>query len=404
MWSYSVISHFKNEKYKNIIDIDDLQERKYFKKKVGQDSRGKSVYDELKGWLVNVGKEKVILPELLGNTDIRDMLPLKIATMEQFPYQNAIYMIPTNTGLKSFKIPAEKKLTFRELVDNYFNVEHTEPKQFLVYKLLIIGSFVGKYNWRVCTGAGFGKNGVIEVLSNLTRTAKVYCPKSDPKLMTMFDGQDLLVIDEWMDLDIAKKQTLEYVFRGASDGRTDLLNNALTSTTYKTKDNYDLSKLSIGFIYNELSYYMPPNISKDKRGEYFDNLYTLATKERFLPLYFSGRINLEQFDIENDREVYLRHKDDLRDWVMSLMYYKERFYEELKGKEDWIWNSQEILGGDKNNRMNHHLSNFRLILKAYAKDQEEYNELCDIVIERYFEYMSMLGIHITRTIPQYNIN
>lgn len=399
-WAYDAVKYFKEEKYTGIVEYDDLQERKYFKTKVGTDSQGRGVYDEIQGWAINIGKEKVLLPETINGKDISEVLPLKVLKTEQFIYQTSIYQVPVKEGgLVSFKIPAKKVYSFREWIDTYYDVEHSAKDQFTLYKLIILGSYLLKFNWRVTTGAGFGKNGVIEVFSTLLRDSNVFCPKSDSKLMTMLDDRRLLVIDEWMDLELPQKEKLEYVFRGASDGRPDMINSSLKSTMYKTKDNYNLSKLSMGFIYNELSYYQPPNIFKDKRGEYFDNLYTKATKERFIPFYFTGRIDATQFTIENPEQVYKNNKDSLRDWVQTTIYFAENFYEELKGKENWDWADKQILGGDKYNRLNNMFSNLRLILKAYSKTEDEYNTWCDLAMDRYIAYEHHLGnTNIQKTI------
>jgi len=236
------------------------------------------------------------------------------------------------------------------------------------------------------------------------RCVKETSPKSDPKLMKMLDKRRILVIDEWMDLELSRKEKLEYVFRGASDGRPDMINNALSNEKYKTKDNYDLSELSMGFIYNELDYYQPPNIKKDKKAEYFDNLYTLATKERFIPFHFSGRIDATQFVVENDKQTYEDSKAYLKDWVKTTIYFTQNFHSELIGKEKWEWKDSQILGGNKYNRLNNMFSSFRLVLKAYAKNEEEYNELCDLALDRYFAYEHMLGnTHIQRKVEEISI-
>ncbi len=402
-FSYDIVKYFKEEKYRGVIEYDDLQERKYFKTKIGSDIMGRAVYDELQGWLVHHEKEKIVLPETIDGKDIRQLLPIRITATEPFPHQTTIYQKPTKNGITSFKIPPKRCMSFKEMVDVYYEVDHTNQDQLKIYKLLVIGSYLLKFNWRVTTGAGFGKNGVVEVFSTLMRDCNVLSPKSDSRLMTMFDNRRLLVIDEWMDLDLSKKESLEYVFRGASDGRPDMINGALKSTQYKTKDSYNLTDLSIGFIYNTMDYYQPPNIQKDKRKEYFDNLYTLATRERFLPLHFDGRIDSTMFKVDNPKEEYKKHKDFLKDWVQTCKYFEEHFYEELVGKEKWEWEDLMILGGNKYNRMNNMLNTFRLVLKAYAQTEQEYNELCDLVLDRYIAYEHMLGKHIQKTIKEINV-
>lgn len=393
VWYYSFIKRFADENYSSLITENHLKELRSFKLKKDVDIKGKPIFGDITGWLININKKQYVLPQEIGGKDLRDMLPVKIVNEEQFTYKTQIYHKPKSIqGVKIFKIPAEKTMTYDEWFDGFANFEHSNPLHFKLYKMLVLGSLLFRINYRVCTQPSFGKDSIPSILSDLIpMDISVYTPKSAPKLMTMLEKR-LLIIDEIVDVDKSSMDILEPVIRVAGDLRNKVNNGSLAVSSL-TKDNYDISNLSIGFIYNELKDYMPPNLKTDKSDKYFDNSFTNATKQRFMPFMFTGELDTNQFKGQISDEYYKDNVTYLKNWIKMYKWLTNGGYKELLAvKKEWKWELNKEIGS-KGGRLNYHFNSILDCIKLSCVNETEFNHYANEMYKCYINYLKMIDVN-----------
>ncbi len=383
MFNYSVVNQFSNEYYRNIIKDEDLKELKYFKFKIDEDE-----YYEVKGWLVKKDRKKYLIKDEIDKQKLETLLPIKIKEYCEYNYRNDVYHIPTSEGLVKFKIPAKKTMEIREWFDFFAPFEHTNKEDFEIYKGLVLGSLIFRYNYRIATQPAFGKNSLLDILKELMPfDVTVYTPDSAPKLRATLEKR-LLVIDEIVDIDKEKMKLLEPVIRSAGDMRTFVENSALAVSGF-TKETYDINNLSVGFIYNEYQDYVNADKKRDKSDKYFDNAFTQATKQRYIPFKLDGELNVSQFKVHNAKSVYEENKTKLKEWVMMTKWLiEDGIFEVLKDKEDYELIDYEI--GTNTGRLKNHYNTIMLFFKAISVNQKEYKDFGAKLYSSYLNYLNMM--------------
>ncbi|MDD4734198.1 MAG: hypothetical protein PHU05_05070 [Bacilli bacterium] len=383
IFNYSVVNQFNNEFYRNIITDDDLKELKFFRFKIEDDD-----YYEVKGWLVKKDRKKFLVKDEISGVKIEDILPIKITDYKEYSYRNDVYHIPTNEGIVKFKIPAKQTMTIREWFDFFAPFKHTNTEDFELYKGLVLGSLILRYNYRVATQPAFGKNSLLDILKEiLPFDVTVYTPDSAPKLRATLEKR-LLVIDEIVDIDKEKMKLLEPVIRSAGDMRTFVENSALAVAGF-TKSTYDINNLSIAFIYNEYKDYCSTNKKMDKSDKYFDNAFTKATQQRFIPFKLDGELDVSQFKVHDAKSVYEGNKNSIKEWVMMTKWLIEGgFFDELNTK--FGYEDYEFPIDSKTGRLKNHFDTIMLFFKAIAKNQKEYKEFGSKLYSKYLNYLNMM--------------
>jgi hypothetical protein len=365
---YDIVKLFYDTHFTNVILEHHFKELKDFG-------------DNIKGWLVILNKEKYLLPETINNKDIRDCLPLKMLRTEDFKHSTNVYKIVTK--LQNYGIPAQKTMEFRDWVQNFAPFQHSVPKQFLLYKLIILGAMIKKYNFRIASNPAFGKDSLPTVLSQLLPLdVAVYFPRTHAKLMNMIERK-LLVITELPDATKANLQVLEPVIRIGGDGRPTFTNSAI-AVPGMTKEIYDISQLSMGFIYNELADYQPPHVKEDRSEHYFDMYFTKATLERFLPLHFTGELFRNQFITLDKQTVFKEAHPLLKSWCMSLCWYMQNPPTQHNYKQV----PYVVLSGK--GRLQFHFQEIVSVLDAYCNTPEEFHELYCELINAHERYGTMI--------------
>jgi hypothetical protein len=130
-----------------------------------------------------------------------------------------------------------------------------------------------------------------------------------------------------------------------------------------TSEVYDISKLSLGIIYN------PPLDYVEKGQEYFDTMFTKAVANRFIPFYFDGELN-EKFDSEFDVNKVVEENDILYKKVIStILWYKEN---DIKSKYQL---PSKIVFNDDLKRFERSFLKICDYVSEYAKDETEFKEL-----------------------------
>ena len=354
------ISAFNNELYSDIFS----QENIVSKKKV-------IVKDNVKyyGYYLEKGNEIFFMSD-----NLYSFLPFKVTDTEEIDYKGDV--INFIHFVKSIKIPSEKQMSFRELVDVTPAFKHTNENHFLLYKICSIASWVDRTNFRVVTDAGFGKDSVVNILSYLVdSTANIYgatFPKLEYNLLNR-----LIVLNELGNLKKDDKQNMQEFLLA-----TGAYFNTYTKRSRRTADTleqYDISDISLIVFYNLPGYYI------SKGQEYFDTMFTEAVNNRFIPFYFEGRLATKFGELIDPEKVLEYGRETYKKVIATLNYYKNNNVKELKYKVPDI-----VKFTKEEERYSRSFYTIMKYIGDYAETQDEFDYLVTELYNCYKNYAKLV--------------
>lgn len=361
IFNYTILAKFGEELYENILQPKDAVEE--------------ISIDGVYFWLLKQGKTKYLLPRenAKGEKSI-DTLPLKVISSEPVDYAGKVYYQINSAS--PVRVQPEQSMSFRELVDGLCDYSHTQPKQYLLFKLTAITSFLNRINVRVTSPPGFGKDSLVKVLGYLMGNVKVIHNPTIAKLEYYLTNK-LLMLNEVAGLNKQTFQDMQQFLLSCGEFSNVYVKRSRASSG--TSEEYDISKLSLLVAYNNYDCYMD-------KTEYFDNKFSTAVRDRFLPLTFSGVLPHDQFVIEgNASHVAKQNMETFKKIIRTLKYYSNE--NNLTMKEYNI-PDKVTRGIDPRHMMT--LTTISKYVKEYARDEEEFQDLMMEVRKCYDAYKQML--------------
>lgn len=324
-------------------------------------------------WVLEKNKRKYVI-----DSEYYDALPVKIKTTEPITYKGKVYHHLTE--ILSVKYKAEKKFTFRELIDNFAPFKHSNPIDFLLYKIMAITAYISRINIRVSSNPSFGKDSIFSILHALRNDTPIINPHSTASIDYRLNSS-VLVLTELSNLNKEQRRLLQEFLLVAGDMKNIYEKPTRGSSGYGTQDTYDISRLSIVINYNRLKDYK--NTSQD--SEFFDNVFQPAVRDRYCPFKLDGKLDISQFTkLINPYKVVDKYFDFYRDIIHTLEYFKRTF-----DKEDIRYDLPESI-----KVKGRHLTSFSTIARAisfYAEDEAEFVKLVTELYNRYKDYLKMIG-------------
>ena len=292
-----------NEKiFEGILDIENVISKK---KSITVD--GEKFY----GFFMEKDKETYFLQDIPGDKSVLDVMPIIVADKFETDYSKLVFWFINK--YKSVKIPDEKKISFKEVVDTIAGFNHTNPQHWLLYKIITIAARCDRINYRVVAARGFGKDSVINNIKDLVgSTANIYGATFAKLEYSLINK--LIIFNEMGNLKAEDKYNLQQFLLaiGAFFNKYTKRSRA----TESTQEEYDLSKQSLGIIYNPPQYYI------ERGQEWFDTMFQKAVPNRFLPFYLDGKLD-EKFASEFDTEKVVKDNIEIyKNIISTLRYYK----------------------------------------------------------------------------------
>jgi len=369
-WSYDVSGEFNSSYYSNILNYEHLQEEDYL------ETQTNGVNKLVPVWVFTWNKRKYVL-----DRDLENELPIKINdSYEVMHKKKPFYYI---SDFSPVKIKQEKKYQFRELVDLFMNVEHTEYIDFLLYRLISIASYLSRVNVRISSDPSFGKDSMFNAMRSLTQNVAINTAKTFAKLEYNLKN-DILVLPELSNIEPKDIRTYQNFLLSVGDFTTRYEKSSLGSKKYGTQNVYDISNLSIIITFNTLKDYADTG-DEDK---FFDYRFSPQVRNRFLPLKLNGSIDVNQFNIHTSevKERAVKSKDTFVNILRTLEWYKHNYITELDlltlpNKDDYVMTGRQF-------------RSFYAIcemIQLYSKDDEEFNMLVSRLYLTYKNYNAMLG-------------
>jgi len=194
----------------------------------------------------------------------------------------------------------------------------------------------------------------------------------------------MIVLDEMTNLEKAHRSSMQDALLMIADGSPSYEKSTRGSSKIGTKDEYDISKLSIQIMYNIYQYYLDAG----QGDKYFDNVFQYALKSRFLPLYFDGVLDASQFvDVPKPKETAELLSEDIKQIIRAIKYFQKNFEKEDK---DFKLDTKYKLS--REGRMEKTFAVICQGIRLYANDEIEYNKIVRKLYQAFLRYNEMMDI------------
>lgn len=294
------ITLFKNKVFSNIFRAYDISsDEKLLKCKVPSFSRGyfketanddkvEGVY--LKGYELkdSHSKKTYLLPSKIKQKDgsykpLMEMMPLKIKDSWEVYHGKKVYHWVAPENIRSVNFPESTDMSLRDFIDSWFNIEHSNPDDAFVFKIVALASHMGGFS-RIIGDKGFGKDGWVNTLIGITGVGNnISKVKSDAKWIRLIDDK-YTVFNEISGFGGERLEIAENFFLGTGDVNTPEYNHSTTGNE-STGNKRDITGYSYFIMHNPPSYYM------EKGKITFEQMFQPAVFDRFIPIKVTGRVS-----------------------------------------------------------------------------------------------------------------
>ncbi len=329
------------------------------------------VVDDIPYWYATMNSKKYLI-----DRDIISKLPIKIIETSEVHHAKKVYHVIKQYQTVIFK--QEMNYTFREMIDMFCEFKHTNPLHFLLYKLTVFASELDRVNFRVATNAGFGKDSIWEALHILRRDVAVINPRTMPSLEYRLMNK-VLVLNEMSNMDSSQRDLIQEFLLLCGDMRTTYEKSSRAGN--KTKDYYNIKNLSLVCMFNDYEYY--ENIGKEKK--FFDNTFTKAVMDRFVPFKFNGVLESSQFKLkEPEQDTVERNTLTYIKLLRTIEYFKHNWRNHIK-PYTYVLESNKYSPREQGN-----LDKILSFINLYSKDEEEFKVLTTELLKCNSDYRTMM--------------
>ena len=359
------LQRFSEKVFSDVLTIENITSKKRSIKVEGE---------KYYGFFLEKSGQTYFLQDFLEQDKcVIDILPIKVTKKVETDYNKAVFYFIEQ--YKSVKIPIQKAMDFRTMTDAISNFKHTNPKHFLLYKIITIASYVDRVNYSVIAERGFGKDCSVNNVRDLVGSIANIYGATFAKLEYSLKHK-VLIFNEMGNLKSDDKYNMQQFLLAIGAFFNKYMKRS--RATEDTQEEYDISKTSLGILYNPPEYYI------EKGQEFFDMMFTKAVSNRFIPFYLEGTLN-EQFDAEydvdkvvDDNEVLYKHL------ISTLLYYRENTVTNKFSVPD------DIVFDENTRRYERTFFKLADYISEYAKDEAEYFELLYELYASYKKYDEVL--------------
>jgi len=358
-----------NELYKNVLTVDNV---------ISDEVCMKYNESEYFGFILSIDnikrklKDKFFLP-----TELIDKLPLIITNKKKFSYKNAAYWFVS--AAKSVKIPTEKKMEFRELVNTFASYGHSNEKHWKLFRIISLAAYFERLNIRIVSEASFGKDGIVDILQLLNGSVANLYKATLAKLKYSLRN-DYVVINELGALNSQQVADMQTYLLQAGAYKPRYENNS--RSVAGTKEMMDLTTKSHIIFHNTPYYY-------DEKGQsYFEKMFTQAVMDRFPALLFGGYVTEDFTYTPTKKDITEESTQKIKDIISTVNYFKENNITDFKYKLD------EEIFGFKGKQRQRTLRSFKVMCKyldAYSDSEDEFKEWCSLLKKCYDDYQEIVN-------------
>lgn len=338
-------------------------------------------FNSIVDWIAIQAEPKIVFKEEYNKRFIMDIaveanLPILVKQFQPLTYKSKTYFEITDFDSLHF-IP-KKHYSFAKLVDFFYNdFEHSQPEDFLFYKLALMASIVTRTNFRIEAPRAFGKTFPFKMLSELGEKVSVVSPHSDSSIRMRLNSK-VLVLDEISATNTEQLHIIQQFLLTTGAGDDFYEAPVRGSAQWGTQDVYKIFDLSLVIIHNPRDYYEGIGQS------YFEDMFTPAVLDRFLKLNLTGELKFtggQPKDILTGGKVDAEYIEKLKNWLETLNYYKLNWKNELiqSGKLEWM----NYLRFEKlSERKKYQITFLLAMLALYTPDSKLFTILMGILNEK----------------------
>ena len=308
-------------------------------------------------------------------------LPFKVLETETQVYARKVYHLVKR--IKPGKPIVSDEMSVKEWIDSWFDLEHTSKEDLMVAKFLVASSATSRTFTRICTGAGFGKDGIVNNLIGITGKGKNVNTASPAKLFQLI-GEGFTAFNEIAGFGGERKETMQNFFLVTGDSGATVYEHGTTGSD-KTKSNADISEYGWTILHNLPEYYM------NKGQLTFEQMFSHAVFDRVFPVLLEGGVkpknDFMKVNIDFDRLV----DDSLGEykrWIGRYFHLKSILY---KTKCRFVLKEYDLsVPGRKESgsRFWNNFNNIAVLVSLYAETQEEFDHWMDIIYDRHKKYIT----------------
>jgi hypothetical protein len=175
-----------------------------------------------------------------------------------------------------------------------------------------------------------------------------------------------------------ERSEMEHYLLAVGDFSNSYTKRSRANKNYASQEEYDISKLSLAIMYNDVKCY-------PEGSTYFDDLFQKAVLGRFPAFKFNGTVTEDFEDIPDPAKVVTEHWDTFVDIIRTMQYYKQNWRDELKpyGTVDYglTVRHQRVF------------NSFSKFANLYSRSEKEYRQLIGCLYNRMTEYRKMVEPH-----------
>lgn len=285
---------------------------------------------------------------------------------------------------RSLRIKPERTMSYKEMIDSLLPIQHLEPKQYLVWKLINDCAFDERINVEIMTYPGWMKTSLVICYGQLLSNCYCINKPSYAKLkLHLRDETQVIALDECNKMDTDESKDIADYIETTGDFRPKWINPKRASEG--VREDCNINDLSTFIFYNYPDSKLEPSEQK-KQLRYFNPILGHPKiNRRLFSLSFDGGDDdtpacTEKFDMPKD--ITNEEFNFLLQWVKNKLHYSDHKNREFELRQKGFVTKHKL------NNTTHDI-NFRAIcehLMLYADTQEMYDELETIVYNAHIKY------------------
>lgn len=381
---YDNLAEFNAQYYKDLLTIHNLVPGKIEIKKMSLPDGSSDDEYNFRGWELRKNDTKYLVSDSLKDRkiQIKELLPILPKHIEEVGAKGVVYSHVQKPITAKFK--SERTMSFKELVDSLSGFSHTQPELQKLNWFIALASVLLRFNYRLSTPPGFGKDSTIDILGNLIGNCATIESPTLAKLEERANALKWLAVNEVIDIRGDEWRVIEQFLLASGAHKPTITKHSRAHGG--VGETIDISQLSLSLLYNDITEY-------PKWTKYIDFTTKGAVLDRFPAFRFSGVLT-EDFNkgAHMDNASFVRNNMEIyKKLIYNLTYYKENIV-----KEKHNYSTEKLI--KMPSRWKTNMGRLLNIIDVYCDTQEEFNKYINIINNSIIEYQQMLVY--TRRVPE----
>jgi hypothetical protein len=316
--------------------------------------------------------------------DIRKVLPMFAEGLVPFAHRGTVYDLITKP--KPATLKPNKRMSFKQLVDQLSCLPHTNPKHARMLWFIVLTQMMDRANFRVSSVPGFGKDSVIDIVGNLVGGAATIV-RPTPAKLEYRTTYKLLVVNEIVGLPKADWELIEQFILDVAAFKPEVEKRSRAFD--KSMETLNVSDFSFGLFYNDVDTYSGDEV------EYVDDIAKGAIVDRLPALRFYGTYQHDFNEVQtvNVEDFVKENFDTYRSLIATFAYYKEKLFD-LERK--WDMKIPSRVPGTNvpfPERWRINCEKLLRVVQLYSESEAEYRTWEKVLWDAMEDYQDMLKYH-----------